>query len=148
MVETFKFFLARRPTFKRLKRLEAERESLAAHGALRGIEEEQAFRETEDPREQAALRASMFARGLGKSTIASQEQARLTAIQQRRRAHLARQQEIAQKGIHILRARRKMAKRMVLPQFFAALQADAAAIAGAMAGAPTPTAPRPGPESV
>lgn len=135
--ETLRWILSRRPTYRKLEREERKLESLRAHAALAGIREERAFRETEDPREQAMLRASMFGRGLGKSTIAEQEAGRLTGIQARRRAVLARQEEMALQGISILRKRRKAAKRQVYPQLGMAFLADVSSAAeqAAKAGA-------------
>ena len=47
-----------------------------------------AFRATEDPREQANLKQTSFARGLGKSTIFDQDKDRLTQIQTQRNTRL------------------------------------------------------------
>ena len=104
-------------------------EKARAKAALADIEREQGFRKLEDPREQAMLRQSMFGRGLGKSSIATQEGARLTDIQARRNAALASQRELARSGLSLIRKQRKFARRI---QWLPVL---AQATGGAAAGA-------------
>lgn len=72
-----------------------------------GIEGEQAFRLTEDPREQAFQKSSMFARGLGKSSINEQEGTRLTEMQGRRNAALARGHKLAVDGLALLKKKKR-----------------------------------------
>jgi hypothetical protein len=68
---------------------------------LINIQDTQAHRAVEDPREQAHLNQSMWGRGLGKSTIATQDMERLKGIQGRRNAALERQALIAAKEISL-----------------------------------------------
>ena len=62
---------------KSARKLQRAQANARIQSALRQIE----FRKQEEPREQAGLKASAFARGIGKSTIADQDKTRLTNIQ-------------------------------------------------------------------
>ena len=98
-------------TGRKLTKLTYKQERQAIRNQLASIREERAFREKEDPREQAALNQSMFGRGLGKSTIAEQDKERLSGIQARRLAELGRSEEMGQRALKILKTRRNLAKR-------------------------------------
>ena len=74
-----------------IKHLEKQRAEMMVNNANRAI----GFRETEDPRERAHLKQSMFARGLGKSTISDQDTARLEVIQRHRNERLKEAQTYA-----------------------------------------------------
>lgn len=89
-------------------RYEKARGQAALNQVNRAIES----REQENPREQAMLKQSMFARGLGKSTIAAQDTARLTANQARAMAALQEQRGLAERGLSLIRKRRKLGRRM------------------------------------
>lgn len=68
-------------SMRKLQRNEADNRIAEANRQI-------AFRTTEDPREQAALKQGMFGRGLGKSTIHDQDKARLDTIQSSRNARM------------------------------------------------------------
>ena len=55
------------------------------------------FRATEDPRERAHQNQTLFARGIGKSTIAESDKTRLATIQEMRNADLERDLDLARK---------------------------------------------------
>lgn len=74
-----------------IKRLETLRANNMVENANRAIK----FRESEDPREQAHFKQTMFARGLGKSTIHDQDKARLDMIQTQRNSRLKEAQDYA-----------------------------------------------------
>lgn len=112
---------------KKVKKLQNKQEKAILQHQLASIREERAFREKEDPREQAALNQSMFGRGLGKSTIAEQDKARLTDIQARRMASLARSEEMGMRALRILKHRRKLEKRQ---KYWAAIGFAWGAVAG------------------
>ena len=105
------FFSRFTKTGRRLKRQTSAMEKAQQKAQLADIESEIGFRELEDPREQAQLRQSLFGRGMGKSSIATQNQARLTDIQARRRAVLARQKDLAHRGLSLIKLRARAAKR-------------------------------------
>lgn len=100
--------LAQRRQEKMASALEKQR----AQAALGSVISEQGFRTLEDPREQAQLRQSLYARGMGKSSIATQDTARLSDIQGRRNAALASQRGLAESGLSLIRKQRKFARRM------------------------------------
>ena len=66
------------PQGQRMKKAKFRLERAAANKAIADIGSQQTLRQTEDPREQAHMKQSMFARGLGNSTIRDQDTARLT----------------------------------------------------------------------
>lgn len=74
-----------------IKNLEKQRAANMVANANRALQ----FREQEDPREQAHMKQSMFARGLGKSTIHDQDKARLDMIQSQRNQRLKEAQTYA-----------------------------------------------------
>jgi uncharacterized membrane protein YgcG len=74
-----------------IKNLEKQRAANMVANADRAI----AFREKEDPREQAHLKQSMWARGLGKSSISDQDTERLSMIQAQRNARIKEAQTYA-----------------------------------------------------
>lgn len=100
-------------TGRNLRKKESAMERARAKAQLADIESEIGFRELEDPREQAQMRQSLFARGMGKSSIATQNQARLGDIQARRRAVLARQKDLAHRGLSLIRLRARAARRFM-----------------------------------
>lgn len=114
-------------------------EKQRAQAALDSVEREQGFRALEDPREQAQLRQSMFARGLGKSSVATQEGSRLTDIQARRNAALASQRDLAASGLTLIRRQRRYARRQLpfeIANPFVAQAKQAASMIGGAGGMP------------
>lgn len=97
---------------RRLRRKEYTQAKRMAQANIDSVKEAIAFREMEDPREQAQQRQGMFARGLGKSSIADQDKARLDMIQRHRRDQLDRGLIIAEKGLSLIRKRWTYSKRM------------------------------------
>ncbi len=82
----------------RIKKYEASRRTLEKRAAERMVNNADraiAFREKEDPREQAHQKQAMFARGLGKSSIYDQDKERLGMIQSQRNASLKEAQTYA-----------------------------------------------------
>ena len=110
-----------------------------AKAAIESTRSEQDFRTLEDPREQAQLRQSMYGRGMGKSSIATQEGARLTDIQARRNAALASQRGLQESGLSLIRKQRKYARRMFPLQVYNQVLGQAAEVGG-MAGGGIPGA--------
>lgn len=99
-------------TGRTLRRKEYNLQKSRMEHSLAEVNEALTSRDTEDPREQAFQRSSMFARGLGKSSINEQEGTRLTGMQSRIRASLGRQRQLAIDGLDLLRKKRKYAKRI------------------------------------
>lgn len=77
------------------KKAKSRLERARANQAIADITSQQELRKTEDPREQAYNKQTLFARGLGKSTIADQDTSRLTGQQAARNAALARALHVA-----------------------------------------------------
>lgn len=116
---------------KRYKKAAYKLEKMRARAAIADIRGAIEFRGTEDPREQANLRQGAFARGLGKSTIEQQDRARLTDIQARRMAALRRGEDIAVKGLALIKKRRKAQREQ---QYWDMADAAASAIIGGFTG--------------
>ncbi len=100
-------------TGRKLARKEKSFQKAQQHAQIADIESEMAFRQTEDPRERVALKQSMFGRGLGKSTIATQGATRLGDMQARRRAALERQKDLAHRGLSLIKLRARAARRFL-----------------------------------
>lgn len=80
-----------------------------------GVEDLQAALEThkeETERERAFLKQSLFGRGMGKSSIATQEMSRQERLALRREAAMRRQLALAERGLALVRSRAKHEKRM------------------------------------
>ena len=120
----------------RLRRQQYGLEKARAHAALEGTQSDIAFRGTEDPREQAALRQSLAGRGLGKSSIAQQDTARLSDMQARRMAALQSQQGIQERGLSLIRRTRKYQRRMMPFDIFGLVSQQAEQVGSVMAGMP------------
>ena len=116
---------------RRQEKMASGLEKYRAKAALAGIQSEREFRALEDPREQAELRQSLAGRGLSKSSIATQNTARLTDIQARRNAALAMQHESARRGLSLIRKRRKFARRMFPIDLYQQWVQGASEVAGA-----------------
>ena len=97
---------------RRLRRKEYTQAKRIAQNNIDSVKEAIAFRELEDPREQAMLKQGMFSRGLGKSSIADQDKGRLDMIQRHRKDSLNRGLIIAEKGLSLIRKRMTYSKRM------------------------------------
>lgn len=67
----------------------------AAQQSIYDVEAQQLWRSGEDPREQAHQKQSMFSRGIGKSSMARQEGARLGLQQSQRNTKLSQQHQLA-----------------------------------------------------
>lgn len=100
-------------TGRKLERKNRSFEKAQLKSRLADVESDIEFRAKEDPREQAQLKQGMFARGLGKSTINAQGNARLQDLQARRRAALERQRDMAHRGLSLIKLRAKAARRML-----------------------------------
>ena len=101
------------PAKLRLDRRRERLEKAQLAESYRGAQSDREFRQLEDPREQAELKQSLFGRGLGKSSIAQRDTARLSDIQSRRMAALQAREEISRKGLSLFRKQRKFNKRMI-----------------------------------
>ena len=106
-IDLFKMFSDRRQA-----KMASGYEKARAQAALDQTNDEIGFRGLEDPREQAQMRQELAARGLGRSSIADQNRARLTDIQARRMAALNRQKGIEEHGLSLIKRRRKHARRI------------------------------------
>lgn len=80
------------PSYRRARQ---KYEKKQANRAIADIQAQLAFREREDPREQAHLKQGLWGRGLGKSSIAQQDTDRLTFMQDQRRASINRAFDLA-----------------------------------------------------
>lgn len=100
-------------TGRRLARKERGYQKAQAHAQIADIESQLAARAQEDPREQSMLKQSMFGRGLGKSTIATQNMKRLTENQARSRAALQRNLDLAHRGLSLIKLRARAARRFL-----------------------------------
>lgn len=83
------------PRIKKYQRSVKRLETLRANQLVANADRALAFREKEDPREQAFLKQRMFGRGLGKSSINDEETERLGMIQSQRMARLKEAQDYA-----------------------------------------------------
>lgn len=100
-------------TGRRLERKERAYKKAQQQAQIADLESQLAFRAKEDPREQSALKQSMFGRGLGKSTIHTQGMARLTDMQARSRAALQRNLDLAHRGLSLIKLRARAARRFM-----------------------------------
>lgn len=91
-----------------------------ANARIQAAERARAFREQEDPREQAHNKQTLFARGMGKSTIAEQDTARLSMIQSHRNAGIASALHLAVRYKQYLKVMQEYERR----QAYAALADD------------------------
>ena len=96
---------------RNLRRAQASYQKNQIRARIADIESQIGFRTLEDPRERAQLNQSMFGRGLGKSTIATQNQARLADIQARRIAVLQRQKALGEQGLSLIRKQARAQRR-------------------------------------
>lgn len=99
------------PARRRYQKAEYGLEKARAHAALDQTNREIGFRQLEDPREQAEMRQSLAARGLGKSSIADQNKGRLTDMQARRMAALGDQRNLQERGLSLIRKQRRLNRR-------------------------------------
>lgn len=91
---------------KNIRDLERQRADQMVNNANRAIQ----FREAEDPREQSFLKQRTFARGLGKSSIADEDKARLEMIQSHRMGKLREAQSYAYEYKKMIRNKHKFEK--------------------------------------
>lgn len=99
------------PARRRYQKAEYSLEKARAQAALDQTNREIGFRQLEDPREQAEMRQSLAARGLGKSSIADQNKGRLTDMQARRMAALGDQRNLQERGLSLIRKQRRLNRR-------------------------------------
>ena len=104
------------PQGQRMKKAKFKLERAAANKAIADIGSQQTLRKTEDPREQAHMTQTMFARGLGKSTIRDQDTARLTGQQEARNAALKRAMHVAVRYKQYLKKRQRYERKSVYAQ--------------------------------
>ena len=98
-------------TGRRLRKREYQQNRRTAQAAIENVKAEQVWREKEDPREQAFLNQSMYARGLGKSSIAGQNKERLGLQQKLRNEALGRNLEIAEHNLALINRRWRFGKK-------------------------------------
>lgn len=98
------------PDASRYKRHIRSLETKRANNMITDIQAQQDFRAKEDPREQAQLNQSMWGRGLGKSTISTQDMDRLTMIQGQRNEKLARAMDYAREYKRMIRRKHRWQK--------------------------------------
>lgn len=97
---------------RNLRKKEYAQAKRQAQANIDSVKEAIAFREQEDPREQSQQMHGLFARGLGKSSIAEQDKSRLDMIQRHRRDQLNRGLIIAEKGLSLIKKRWTYSKRI------------------------------------
>lgn len=115
---------------KELRKYERRQADARIEAVNRAID----FRKTEDPREHAHLNQSMWARGLGKSSISDQNKARLDQIQAHRNAGLASDLDLAIRGKKIVKAKAKYARRSQYIEMLDSIISLAAGAGGSGAG--------------
>ena len=96
-------------------------ERAQANKAIQDIMSQQKLRKTEDPREQAHMKQSLFGRGIGKSTIADQDTARLTGQQKARNDALTRSLHVATRYKQYLKKRQRYERKSVYAQMLDSL---------------------------
>lgn len=109
-------------------------ENAQADRAIADVDRQIANRAVEDPREQASLKQGLWGRGLGKSTIADQDTARLTGMQERRNASLADARKVAQYHKEYLKFKQKYDRES---RYYALVDSIISVAAGAGGGANT-----------
>lgn len=88
MAGIFGSILGLTPKAQKYKKAMRKLQRNEADNRINEVERQIAFRGTEDVREQAGLKQTMFGRGLGKSTISDQETERLSTVQSHRNTRL------------------------------------------------------------
>lgn len=105
------------PTARKYKKLQDRHEKARAQAALEDVQAQEEEMREEHPREQALMRQSLAARRFGKSRdpmdIGNQQIGRLTRAQARQAAALGRSKADAQRGLSLIKQRRKYEKRMM-----------------------------------
>ena len=92
MAGIFGSILGLTPKAQKYKKAMRKLQRNEADNRIKEVDRQIAFRGTEDPREQANLKQTSFARGLGKSTIFDQDKGRLDMIQGQRNTRLSEAQ--------------------------------------------------------
>lgn len=109
------------PQGSRYRKAKFRLERAQANKAIQDIQSNIELRKTEDPREQAHMKQSLFGRGLGKSTIAEQDTSRLTAQQAARNAALDRALHVATRYKKYLKKRQRYERKAVYAQMLDSL---------------------------
>jgi hypothetical protein len=109
------------PQGSRYRKAKFKLERAQANKAIQDIESQQRLRAVEDPREQAHMKQSMFARGLGKSTISDQDTSRLTGQQKARNEALTRSLHVATRYKQYLKKRQRYERKSVYSQMLDSL---------------------------
>ena len=123
------------PKAQKLKKEIRKAERRAADNRIAEVSRAIEFRKTEDPREMAHMNQSLFGRGLGKSSIADQDKARLGVVQSHRNTKLAEDLDMAQRGKKIVKAKAKYARRSQYIEMLDSIISLAAGAGGSGAGA-------------
>jgi len=97
-------------------------------------------RDIEDPREKAMLNQGMYARGLGKSSIAEQDKARLGVIQQNRIQAMGEQFDILRRTRSLMKRKRRYGRYKLYADVVADVLDTALAVyTGGMTGVSDPS---------
>lgn len=104
------------PQAQRMKKAKFRLERAAANKAIADINSQIELRKTEDPREQAYLKQGLFGRGIGKSTIAEQDTARLTGQQRARNEALQRALHVAARYKQYVKKKQRYERKSVYAQ--------------------------------
>jgi len=137
MVDTGYNLTAGRKVAKREYSINRQRLGSAMDQLQRGM----AFRrDIEDPREKAMLNQGMYARGLGKSSIAEQDKARLGVIQQNRIQAMGEQFDILRRTRSLMKRKRRYGRYKLYADVVADVLDTALAVyTGGMTGVSDPS---------
>lgn len=137
MVDTGYNLTAGRKIAKREYSIQRQRLGSAMNQINRNI----AFRQDiEDPRERAMLNQSMYARGLGKSSISDQDKARLGTIQENRLTSLRDQYDILRRTRSLMKRKRRYGRYKLYADVVADVLDTALAVyTGGMTGVSDPS---------
>lgn len=104
-------FFKRSSSGRRLAKREYEFQKDQARHAQQSAQAALELHKTESFRNRALLSQSLYGRGLGKSSIADQDMARLIKVQWAQRDSIKRQREMARKGYSLIKFRKTHAQR-------------------------------------
>lgn len=95
---------------QKLKRKQYALQEQMLNSSMDKVGRQQSFLSNEQPRQQAGLKQSAFARGIGKSTIYDQDKSRLSQMQDNQNAALANSMETLRRSKAYLRKKKQIEK--------------------------------------
>lgn len=122
------------PKAQKYKKQQRSLERRQAWARIESVQRGIAFREKEDPREQAMLKQSAWGRGLGKSSIYDQDKERLSMVQGHRRAALDTEYDMAIRYRKLIKAKHKYERRSQYMEMLDSILSIAAGAGGGGGG--------------